>query len=69
MNIISKRKINKYKKIHQAYKKCLCYNCFYRFCCFMLSNKKTKCGVYEDDRVYPAKYKKKILRGKQWIKQ
>ena len=61
MKIISKRKINKYKNTHRAYKKYLCYNCYYNLCgCF--SSIKTQCKDYEDDKVTPAKYKKGISK-------
>ena len=50
MNIISKRKMNKYRNTHKSYRKCLCYNCYYRVCCFMFSMNKIKCKIYEHDK-------------------
>lgn len=61
MNIISKRKVKKYKDTHKSYIKCLCYNCYYTFCCFMLSNNKNKCKVYKDDGVSLPKYKRSLF--------
>ena len=47
MNIISKRRIKKYKKNHKSYPIFICNSCAWKYDCISAYTKYRKCGGYE----------------------
>ena len=47
MNIISKRKIKKYKKNHKSYPIFICNSCAWKYDCISVATKYVRCKGYE----------------------
>ena len=67
MNIISKRRIKKYKKNHKSYPIFICNSCAWKYDCISVATKYVRCKGYEYASKEDLQFliNKKILRGKQ----